>query len=1273
MLFYRSRRGRRRTASDAPLRFHRVEALEPRTLLASFVVTGIDNTGAGSLRQAILDANNAPGQDFITFNIPGPGPHTISPAPIGGDPLSAPMPITDSVVIDAYSQPGAVANSLAVGSNADLRIRLDGATAGAGVAGLFIDNARNVVLRGFSITGFEDGIIIRGGGNNLVEGNYIGLAPTGTPAANRGYGVSIEGADQNRIGGNTAAGRNVISSNGNAGIRLTRTASVNNSIRNNYIGTDPTGTLDRGNNAAGIEVTAFNVAQGYASQTVIGGTSAELRNVISGNAGPGIALIGAPAKQNVIRGNYIGTNAAGDAAVPNDLFGVLVTLPVGQFGALSGSSTDNVIGGAEAGAGNVISGNKRSGIFLIGTAHRNTIQGNYIGTDATGTADLGNLEDGILLRDAASLGVGGPVGNTIGGKAPAAGNVISGNDGNGVNVSGATTIDNAIQGNRIGAGATNAPRKNNGHGILLDNGAAGNLVGDDDTPGNLAPGGNVIAHNGGHGVVVVNGTLNPIRRNSIFLNTRRGIDLGNDSFTVNDFGDADAGANNLQDCPVVTDVAFGPGIKTIEWTLNSAPGTDFIIDIFSNSEPDPSGFGEGGTYLRSVNVRTNASGNAIFIEAFDLTDRYVSATATDSDGNTSEFSMVDTDGDALGDGWEINGININEDATTDLFLINSDPNKKDLYVEPDAMADFVPPQGALNLVAAAFALAPGALVQNPDGSDGITLHATLDEIDITSAPWDDPWDGLDGIKAVHFGTTLERTGTNSANVLAAKALAYRYMVFADKFLGESYSGAGELPGYELDRADPAVEPHGGNDFAVTLGTLWLTNPGVTPNMQAGTFMHELGHTLGLGHGGDDGLQFKPNYHSVMNYTWQMPARPPAPPPNPPPAPTALQTAYINSWGLDYSRVKFPDLDEDHLNEGAGIGGHAGHVLRLGPPRVQVLVKESGPVDWNQTDADSDGDRDNDANVVADINYDRAQSLLRGFEDWSQLRYYFREVSATAGRAHGEALQEMKAEEYANLMPRDGPLAGRYIFYNRSIFDGNDAAPGVADDAAIAADKAALLASDTATFDNISSYSRGINGVMMDLLPPPAPAQPPEAQDFVLKIGDGVIGWRTLAQAPQVTLRPGAGASGTDRVTLVLPDNAVRNTWLQVTVLATPRTGLTAPHTFYFGHLAGKTGGPNAWAVDTRDMAAVRATFGTTGAGVTHPADFNRDRVVNAFDLLAARDNLRRGLRLLTAPEAPSAATTTLTSAVPPPGRDSRQAAPLARRRAWEELTPAPWA
>jgi hypothetical protein len=438
-------------------------------------------------------------------------------------------------------------------------------------------------------------------------------------------------------------------------------------------------------------------------------------------------------------------------------------------------------------------------------------------------------------------------------------------------------------------------------------------------------------------------------------------------------------------------------------------------------------------------------------------------------------------------------------------------------------------------------------------------------------------------------------------------------------------------------------------------------------MQAGTFMHELGHTLGLLHGGDEEVQFKPNYHSVMNYTWQMPAPTPA-------SPTARQRAYTTSWTLDYSSSAFPDLDENNLNEAAGIGGHAGHVLRLGPkgPR-QPLVNESGPLDWNGRDADADGDPDNDTNVSGDVNFDGKWQLLRSFEDWTQLRYYFLESQVMSAGAHGDMPAEITAEEYAAQMPQDGPLAGRYVFYNRSAFDGNDPGPGSGDDAAIATDKGALLAGEAATFDNVSSYSRGINGVMVDLLPPPAPAESPGAGDFVLKVGDDASGWRTLTQAPQVTFRPGAGASGTGRVTLVLPDNAVRNTWLQVTVLATPRTGLSAPHTFYFGHLAGESGGSGPWAVDARDQVRVRTSFGAADADPTHPADFNRDRLVNALDLLTTRSNMRRGLRQLTAPEAPAgAASVTPSSAVPPaPPTVERLSAPPDRRRAWEELHSAP--
>ncbi|HZN69103.1 MAG TPA: right-handed parallel beta-helix repeat-containing protein, partial [Tepidisphaeraceae bacterium] len=958
-------------------------------------------------------------------------------------------------------------------------------------------------------------------------------------AGNRGYGVSLEGSGVNRVGGIGPDGRNVISANGRQGVRLVGAASVDNSIRNNYVGTDPSGSLDRGNGGNGIEIGAFEVAQGYASRTVIGGTDPAARNVVSGNAFSGIVLIGEAVTGNVIRGNYVGTNAAGDAAVANDVHGILLTLPVNNFGvALAGSATGNTIGGAVPGAGNLVSGNRRHGIFLVGDASDNVVQGNFVGTDASGSADVGNAQEGILLRDAADIGVGGPADNLIGGDTGGAGNVVSGNGGNGITLSGPTTTHNSLRGNFVGTNALGTgPLRNDGHGVFLDNRSSGNLVGDDDTPGDDAPGGNTIAYNGGHGVVVVNGTVNPVRRNSIFGNVRRGIDLGNDSFTQNDWGDADTGANELQDYPVVTRVRFAPAGKTIEWTLNSTPDTRFTIDFFANTEPDPSGFGEGRRYLRTVTVTTNAEGNVIFNEAFAATDLFVSATATDPAGNTSEFSTVDTDGDALPDGWETNGIDVNEDNTVDLVL-NSDPRKKDLFVEVDAMVGYVPTQAMLNKVIASFGAAPNALVHNPDGSNGITLHTVIDDVTVADAAWGNPWTGFDPVKSTYFGTAADRNHpTNRANLLGAKRLAYRYSVFAKEHSGDDSSGYGELPAFNR-----SAEPHGRNDFMVTLGhALWTGL--VTSDIQAGTFMHELGHTLGLGHGGNSDVNHKPNYHSIMSYTWQFPSILRA-------GATARQRAYHNSWTLDYSRQMWPELDENDLDETQGIRGHAGHVL---PGPWGGYIAEAGPVDWSGGDDDLDGNRRNDTHVMADVNGDGAFGLLTSFEDWSQLRFYFRESPAFTDGAHGASpAQEITARDYVSLAIPDGPSAARLVFYNNSSFDGNDPLADARDDGAIDATKAALFAGETPSFDNVSTCARGINGLMIDLALPAGAAL--TATDFTLEVG-GAGAWAPLAAAPAVSVRPGAGFSGTDRVTLVLPDGAVRNTWLRVTVRATPNTGL----------------------------------------------------------------------------------------------------------------------
>lgn len=320
----------------------------------------------------------------------------------------------------------------------------------------------------------------------------------------------------------------------------------------------------------------------------------------------------------------------------------------------------------------------------------------------------------------------------------------------------------------------------------------------------------------------------------------------------------------------------------------------------------------------------------------------------------------DTDGDGLFDVWEEQGggIDVDSDGTIDLdlYALGARPDHKDLFVEVDAMVGRAPSAAAINGVVASFNAAP---VNNPDGVQGIKLHVSVDETDIPRVPWnamiDVDGDGVgdwptafDPTKAARFGTAAQRAHANAANILAAKRLAYRYCIFADTFAQSPYSGIAELPG---------------NDFFVSLGS-WTT-PGGTAGEQAGTFMHEFGHTLGLRHGGGDNINFKPNYHSVMSYTFQTP--------------------HFPGWQPVYSMQTLPTLDESDLDETAGIGGSVATPVRVGPVPA-VVVRMGGAVDFNR-----DGVAD-DVGVVADLNHTRMAfpsspgDVLRGFNDWPAIIY-----------------------------------------------------------------------------------------------------------------------------------------------------------------------------------------------------------------------------------------------------------------------------------------------
>ena len=202
------------------------------------------------------------------------------------------------------------------------------------------------------------------------------------------------------------------------------------------------------------------------------------------------------------------------------------------------------------------------------------------------------------------------------------------------------------------------------------------------------------------------------------------------------------------------------------------------------------------------------------------------------------------------------------------------------------------------------------------------------------------------------------------------------------------------------------------------------------------------------------------------------------------------------------------------------------------------------------------------------------------------------------------------------------VAGRYVFYNDSAFDGRNAAANAADDAAIATDKSALRTGDDPTFDNLTNYTKGLNGIMIDA---GGLARPDllTAADFTFRRRTlGGTAWTTADAPAQVTVRRGAGASGTDRVTLVWPSGAVRNGWLEVTVNANARTGLTSPDVFTFGNAVGDTGGAVPGMVDASDVLRTRAAW-FSAAPITSEFDFDRDGRTNAMDLTIVRSQAAR--------------------------------------------------
>jgi uncharacterized repeat protein (TIGR01451 family) len=467
---------------------------------------------------------------------------------------------------------------------------------GAGVRTISLASAlapitRPVVIDGRSQPDYSGRPLIRLDGQALPAGQN---------------GLVISGGDS------TIAGLIVTGFRG-AGVVLT--INGGNRVESSAIGADPTGSTAQPN---GDGVLVF-----HSSHNTIGGFASSAGNLISGNLGNGVKIVGTALDTigNQILGNLIGTTGDGLKGLGNGLDGVLIS---GGSGA--------TVGGLAAGLGNVISGNRSNGLEVNSGAVGTQITGNAVGVAADGTHALGNRLDGVLLDGAPTT--------TIGGLTIAAGNQISGNNGNGVRTrNDATGL--LVQGNQIGTDATGLLRLGNlGAGLLL---AAGSS-----TIGGFSQGaGNTIAYNGlgsvGAGVQLSGAATGvSILSNSIHDNAGLGIAFG-DGPTPNHDATAGAGPNNWQNHPILTTAQSNGGTTQLTGTLTAAPAKSYSIQVFWSPQPDPSGFGEGAIYLGLDTVVTDQSGQVSFTIpnlAGARPGGFLSVTATSPSGDTSEFSQA---------------------------------------------------------------------------------------------------------------------------------------------------------------------------------------------------------------------------------------------------------------------------------------------------------------------------------------------------------------------------------------------------------------------------------------------------------------------------------------------------------------------------------------------------------------------------------------------------------------------------------------------------------
>lgn len=647
------------------------------------------DAGLGTLRQAINRANANANLSVIVFKLPAAGT-VITP--------NANLPaITQPVQIDGYSQPGSIPASATAAATPGVVIDAVNTTQALQL------NTNDSLIQGLAIhdssgAAAADGIQITGDDNKL-KGNFVGTDPAGASFGflNLTTGVTITG-DDNVVGGTQVEDGNVIAESSGDGVAM---AGDHNAVLGNRLGLPYGGGL--GNAASGVSVTG--------NGNLIGTQDSGGRNVISENDGDGVAIAG---NGNRVEGNYVGVDETGSIAIGNLGDGISIagnqnlvsgnvasrndagvavdgmsnTVTSNALGTDAGMTANlsndngvvvngnaNVVGGDEEDERNVVSSNNDAGVS-IQSGQNNRVEGNRIGTDGTGTADLGNdygvlvassfnvIEDNLVSgNDDAGVkfdadGFGPPVNNFVERNVVGldAGGIAALPNGVGVVVEDAHRngiSDNTISGNELEgvaieavdlAGADgnwltgNTIEDNGQSGVEID-GGDGNLVGQ---PGAAA---NTIARNADDGVTVASGQDNSVVNNSIVENSDLAIDLAADGPTPNDgmMLDADLGPNGLQNNPNITGrtlfwelsddpIPFLEPRTSVTWNLRSAAATDYLIELYVG---DGCGRGDAGELVATRNVTTDANGLAeggIVIDGGHV-GRKLAATATVTDPN----------------------------------------------------------------------------------------------------------------------------------------------------------------------------------------------------------------------------------------------------------------------------------------------------------------------------------------------------------------------------------------------------------------------------------------------------------------------------------------------------------------------------------------------------------------------------------------------------------------------------------------------------------------